>query len=273
MRKKTCEIGGIKIPCRAMKKSVVLGIDIGGSGVKGALVDTQKGEFISERIRIPTPSAHNMYSILSVIEKLVSEFKWSGRIGCGFPGVIRSQKIETAANIGGRAFIGKNLGKEIKKACGCDAWVINDADAAGIAEVKFGAGKGCKKVVLMLTVGTGIGSAIFSDGVLLPNVEFGHLRMRDKVQKKNIIAEKICSDAVRKSHDLQWKQWAQRFNKYLEYVHSLVWPDLIILGGGIASKSEKFMKYIKSDSEIVVAELQNRAGIIGAAYEARRMIK
>ena len=151
--------------------------------------------------------------------------------------------------------------------------MLNDADAAGLAETSYGAGRVSNGVVVMLTVGTGIGVSMFTDGVLVPNLEFGHLRMRDKVQKKNIIAEKICSDAVRKSHDLQWKQWAQRFNKYLEYVHSLVWPDLIILGGGIASKSEKFMKYIKSDSEIVVAELQNRAGIIGAAYEARRMIK
>lgn len=256
-----------------MKKSIVLGIDIGGSGVKGALVDTSKGEFVSERIRIPTPTPHTLKTLMEAIDEIVKQFKWNGVIGCGFPGVVRAQIIETAANLGGKNFVGVNLAEEIGRASGCDTWIVNDADAAGIAEQKFGAGKGKQGVIMMFTVGTGIGVSMFTSGVLVPNLEFGHLKMRDKASKKNLSAEKICSDAVRKSHDLQWKQWAQRFNKYLEYVHSLCWPDLMILGGGVASKSDKFIKYIKVDCDLVIAKLENRAGIIGAACEAKRMVK
>ncbi len=256
-----------------MNKHTVLGIDIGGSGVKGALVDTRKGELVSERIRIPTPTPHTLKNLLNAIGEITSRFAWKGIVGCGFPGVIRAQIIETAANLGGKNFIGVNLAEEIGRACGCDTWIINDADAAGIAEMNFGAGVSQKGVVLMLTVGTGIGTAMFTNGTLVPNLELGHLKMRDKATKKNISAEKICSDAVRKSRDLQWKQWAQRFNKYLQYVHALFWPDLIILGGGISSKSEKFLQYIEVDTDLVMAKLQNGAGIIGAATEARRMIK
>lgn len=256
-----------------MKKSIVLGIDIGGSGVKGALVDTSKGEFVSERIRIPTPSSHTPKAILGAIEEIVSGFKWRGIIGCGFPGVVRAQIIETAANIGGKNFTGINLAEEIGRVCGCDAWVMNDADAAGIAEQRFGAGKGRSGVVMMFTVGTGIGVSMFSDGTLVPNLEFGHLKMRDKSLKKNVSAEKICSDAARKQHDLQWKHWAQRFNKYLQYVQALCWPDLMIIGGGVASKSEKFIKHLDVQCDLAIASLENRAGIIGAACQAKQMIK
>ncbi len=253
-----------------MKKNLALGIDIGGSGVKGAIVDVKKGDFLGERIRIPTPSPHTPKNMLEAIEKIVKSFNWTGPIGCGFPGVIRAQIIETAANVGGKNFVGINLAEEIGKMCGCETWVLNDADAAGIAEMRYGVGKGNRGVVMVFTIGTGIGSAMFSDGVLVPNMELGHLKMRDKSLGKNIDAEKICSDAIRKSRDLNWKQWANRFNKYLRYVHSLCWPNLIVIGGGAAAKSDKFLKYLDVDCDIAIAKLQNRAGIIGAAAEAIR---
>ena len=256
-----------------MQKDCILGIDIGGSGVKGAIVDIRRGEFATDRLRIPTPTPHTPKNILGAINDIVEHFKWSGVMGCGFPGVIRSQIIETAANIGGKNFIGVNLAEQIGQTCGCEAWVVNDADAAGIAEMRFGAGKGNKGVVMVITVGTGIGVSMFTNGVLVPNLEFGHLRMRDKSSRKNYAAEKLCSDAVRKSHDMQWRHWAERFNKYLQYVHDLCWPDLVVLGGGVASKSDKFMKYINVDCDVVVAKLENRAGIIGSAYNAWRMLK
>ncbi len=241
--------------------------------MKGAVVDVAKGEFAGDRIRIPTPTPHTPANIVAAISEIVAGFKWRGPIGCGFPGVVRSQIIETAANLGGKNFIGVNLAEEIGRACGCEAWVINDADAAGSAEMNFGVGRGRSRgVFMMLTVGTGIGVSMFSNRTLVPNLEFGHLRMRDKALKKYVAAEKICSDAARKSHDLSWQQWAGRFNKYLQYVHSLCRPDLIAIGGGVASKSDKFMKYIKADCDIAVAMLENRAGIIGAACEARKNI-
>ncbi|MBQ2721409.1 MAG: ROK family protein [Opitutales bacterium] len=256
-----------------MKKGKVLGIDIGGSGVKGGIVDLAKGELVSERIRVPTPKSRDPNMLIDAIAQIVDAFEWKGKIGCGFPGVVRSQIIETAANLTGKKIIGTNLAEEIGRRTNCDAWIINDADAAGIAEMQYGAGKDIKGLVLMLTVGTGIGTALFQDGVLVPNLEFGHLKMRDKLTSKNVDAEKIYSDAIRKANDLTWRAWTERFNKYLRYVQALCWPDLIILGGGIASKKEKFFKYIDVDCDVITAKLENRAGIIGAAYMASEKLK
>ena len=184
-----------------------------------------------------------------------------------------AQVVETAANLGGKKFIGTNLAELIGETCGCEAWIINDADAAGMAEVKYGAGKDCQGVALMLTVGTGIGTAMFSGGHLVPNLELGHLKMRNKATGKNTDAERLYSDAVRKKCNYNWRIWAERFNRYLQYVHALCWPDLIIIGGGAAAKSDKFMKYIDVNCDIIPAELQNRAGIIGAAYMASKMLR
>ena len=251
------------------KKDLILGIDIGGSGVKGALVDLRKGDFASERVRIPTPSPKTPESLLGAVSEIIKTFKWHGVVGCTFPGVIRAQVIETAANMG-KDFIGVNLAEEIGKACSCEAWIINDADAAGCAEMRYGAGKGNKEMVLMLTVGSGIGSALFTSGKLVPNTEFGQLKMRDKAQSRTLPAEKICADSARKKCDMTWSAWAGKFNKYLQYVHSLLWPNLIILGGGISAKEEKFMHLLDVDCDIVSARLQNRAGIVGAALEAKK---
>ena len=256
----------------AMRQKLVLGLDIGGSGVKGAIVDIAKGKFVSERIRIPTPATHTPENILSTIDEIVKALNWKGPIGCGFPGVVRSQTIETAANLGGKNFIGVNLADEIYQRCGCKAWVLNDADAAGLAEFSYGAGKNKNGVVMMFTIGTGIGSCLSVNGTLLPNLELGHLKMRDKSIGKNVSAEKICSDAIRKSRDLSWRQWAVRFNKYLDYVYALFRPNLIILGGGAASKSEKFLKYLSVNCDMEIATLQNQAGIIGSALAAYQNI-
>ena len=159
----------------------VLGIDIGGSGVKGAVIDLKKGTLVTERVRIPTPTPHSPQTLLDGIQTIIDGFGWKGVIGCGFPGVIRSQTIETAANIGGKKFIGINLAEEIGIKTGLEAWIVNDADAAGVAELRYGAGRGCRGVVLMLTVGTGIGSSMFIDGTLVPNLEFGHLKCATKI--------------------------------------------------------------------------------------------
>lgn len=252
-----------------MKK--ILGIDIGGSGVKGAIVNVDKGVLASERIRVPTPKPYSLDGLLNAIEEIIKTLKWKGAVGCGFPGVVRSQVIESALNLG-EPFIGVNLAEEIGRRCANQAWVINDADAAGAAEVKFGAGKNHKGVVLMLTIGTGIGAGLFTQGVLVPNMELGSIKMRDKKTGKLVIAEKICSDAVRKKQDLSWNEWAELFNKYLQYIHSLLWPDLIIIGGGVSSKPEKFFNKLDVPCDITLAEMENTAGIIGAAYEASRYL-
>ena len=264
---------GFQHTIATMQKSYVLGIDIGGSGVKGGIVDIKKGELVGERVRIPTPRSHEPKAVVEAIAQTAHTAEWNGIIGCGFPGVIRSQVVETAANLGGKKFIGTNLAELIGETCGCEAWIINDADAAGMAEVKYGAGKDCQGVVLMLTVGTGIGTAMFSGGHLVPNLELGHLKMRNKATGKNTDAERLYSDAVRKKCNYNWRIWAERFNRYLQYVHALCWPDLIIIGGGAAAKSDKFMKYIDVNCDIIPAELQNRAGIIGAAYMASKMLR
>lgn len=255
-----------------MRKREFLGIDIGGSGIKGAVVNVAAGEFVSERIRIPTPTPYSPEGVLDAIGQIVKGLSWKGKIGCGFPGVVRSQIIETAVNLGGKKFVGMNMAEEIGRMCGKECWVLNDADAAGSAELRFGAGKNRDGVVLMLTVGTGIGTSLFTDGKLVPNMELGHLKMHDKRSDKFISAEKICSDAARKLYDMQWKQWTEKFNKYIDYIQQLLWPDLVILGGGLASKKDKFFKHINADCDIAIAELENKAGIIGAAYEASKII-
>ncbi len=255
-------------------ENLTLGLDIGGSGIKGAIVDTHKGDFISERIRIPTPKGITVEALLGAIGEIKNELNWNGAIGCGFPGIVKDQVISTAANLGDSTFAGLNLAEEIGRLYNTRASVINDGDAAGIAEVNFGAGKDVQGVVIVLTIGTGIGSSIFFDGHLLPNTELGHLKdLERKKRPKLVSAEKIYGDAARKRQDLNWNQWATQFNDYLAYVDRIFSPNLIILGGGVASKTEKFAKYIRSNCDISIASLKNKAGIIGAAYECARTLR
>jgi polyphosphate glucokinase len=236
----------------------VLGIDIGGTGIKGAPVDTDTGKLLAPRFRILTPSPSKPTAVAEVVAKIVSHFDWHAPIGCGFPGVIQEGVALTAANID-KSWIKTNVADLFSRATNCPVRVINDADAAGLAEVTIGAGKGRKGTVLVVTLGTGIGSAMFRDGFLLPNSEFGHLMIRGKD------AEQRASDAVRQQKDLSWKEWAKRLDEYLHAMEALVWPDLIILGGGAVKYYDRFAHRLTVRAEVAPALLGNEAGIVGAA--------
>lgn len=241
----------------------ILGVDIGGSGIKGAIVDTETGQFVGERHRIDTPKPATPEAVANVLARLVTHFEWQGAVGCGFPASIQHGVARTAANLSS-AFIGTDIDKLFSETTQCPCYCLNDADAAGIAEMHFGNGANQTGVVLLVTIGTGLGTAFFTDGVLLPNTELGHVYMPNG--KKG---EHFASDAVRKNQDLGWKSWGQRFNKYLCLLEDLFWPDLIILGGGASKKFDKFEQQLTVKAPVMPAALLNQAGIVGAALHAR----
>jgi len=237
----------------------VLGIDIGGTGIKAAPVDTSTGQLTSPRQKLATPQPATPAAVAKIAGQLVRDFDWTGPTGITFPGVVASGIVHTAANMDA-SWIGvdavKLFGSETKQA----ATVLNDADAAGIAEMRFGAGKGVPGTVLLLTLGTGIGSALFIDGILVPNTEFGHIEIRGKD------AEKRASEHAREEHDLSWGDWAGRVDEYLEQMEALLSPSLIIIGGGVSRKSDKFLPFLtRLRAKVVPAALHNDAGIVGAA--------
>lgn len=240
----------------------ILGIDIGGTGIKGAPVEIETGELVSERFRIPTPDPSTPDAIADVVKQIVKNFHWKGPIGCTFPAIVRRGVVESAANVD-QSWIGVDAQKLIHEKTKCPTILINDADAAGIAEMQFGAGRGNDGVVIMLTLGTGIGSAIFNKGVLLPNTEMGHLEIRGKD------AEIRASDRTRQEKDLDWEEWGERVNEYVQRVEYLFSPDLFIIGGGVSKKADKFLPLIHTvHAQIVPAQLLNDAGIVGAAMAA-----
>lgn len=239
----------------------VLGIDIGGSGIKGAIINTESGALITERYRLPTPEKAQPKDVAKVVAELVAHFKYRGVFGCGFPAIIRKGTAFSAANVS-PDWIGTDAAALFTKASGMPAYVLNDADAAGIAEMRFGAGKGQGGVVMVVTLGTGIGSAIFVDGKLLPNSEFGHMSVRGKD------AEHRASDAVRQAKNLSWKKYADRLEEVINQMDLLVSPDLIIVGGGISKQADEFLPLLKVRPKMVPAQLLNQAGIIGAAMYA-----
>ncbi|WP_449064899.1 polyphosphate--glucose phosphotransferase [Planomonospora algeriensis] len=241
-----------------------LGIDIGGSGIKGAPVDLEKGELTEERLRIPTPDPAGPEEVTEVVGRIVRHFDWTGPIGVTFPGVVLNGTTMTAANVDPR-WIGADACGLFSAAAGRPVTVLNDADAAGFAEVEMGAAKGEPGVVLMLTFGTGIGSALFVDGRLVPNTELGHLEIRGKD------AERRASDGARERHDLSWDQWAERVEEYLRHVEMLFSPSLIVIGGGVSKKSEKFLPKVSVRTRVVPAALRNEAGIVGAAMAAAHL--
>ena len=241
----------------------VLGIDVGGSGIKGAPVNIITGELIKERYRIPTPQPATPEAISEVIKELVEHFDWNGKVGIGFPAVVQNGIVLTATNID-KSWIGIHINLLLSEKTGCEVVAANDADVAGIAELIFGGGKDQKGTVLMLTIGTGIGSVLFVNGELLPNTELGHLEFN----KKTI--EEFASDATRKREDLNWKAWGKRINKVLKHFESLFYPDLIIIGGGASKKTDKFTGYIDIKAKLIPAKLLNNAGIIGAAVFGSR---
>lgn len=241
----------------------ILGVDIGGSGIKGAIVDTVTGELVSERHRIETPQPATPEAIAAVLARLVVHFHWAGPVGCGFPAAIQAGVARTASNIS-KSFIGAHVDNLFSEATNCPCYNLNDADAAGMAEMHFGQGAGQAGVVLMITIGTGLGTAIFTDGHLMPNTELGHLYLDNGME-----AERYASDAVRKIEDLGWKSWGNRFNTYLTTMEKLFWPDLIIIGGGASKKFHKFEEQITVEAPVKPAAFLNQAGIVGAALYAK----
>lgn len=242
----------------------ILGIDVGGSGIKGAIVDTQLGDFISERHRIETPQPAKPEVIAQVICEIADFFGWQGKMGVGFPSVIKDGVIKTAANID-KSCIGVNAEALISETIGRKTKVFNDADTAGYAELKFGGVKDFNGLGIFLTVGTGIGSAVIFKGQLIPSTEFGHLTLPN-----GLLAEKYASDAARKRDDLNWNSWGERFNEYLHHLELLFSPQLFIIGGGTSKKFHKFEDSLSIQAEIKPATLLNKAGIIGAALLAEQ---
>jgi polyphosphate glucokinase len=237
----------------------VLGIDVGGTGIKAAPVDTATGQLMAARQKLATPQPATPADVAKVVGQLVQDFKWAGPVGVTFPGVVVGGVIHTAANMD-PSWIGVDAAKLFGSETKLAVTVLNDADAAGVAEMRFGAGKGVQGTVLLLTLGTGIGSALFIDGLLVPNTEFGHIEIRGKD------AEKHASEHAREEHDLSWGEWAGRVDEYLEQMEALLSPGLIIIGGGVSRKSDKFLPYLtRLRAKVVPAALHNDAGIVGAA--------
>lgn len=240
-----------------------LGLDIGGTGIKGAIVDLDSGELLSERIRIPTPQPATVNAVLDTVEQIVAQAEWDGPIGCTFPGIVKNGVVGLAANVDD-AWIGVNLASRLSERLGSPVSVLNDADAAGISEMQLGAGRGADGVVLIMTLGTGIGSALFNDGRLVPNTELGHLQLDGCPD-----AETRAATSAREREGLSFTEWAeQRLQPYFSHVEGLFSPDLFIVGGGVSKKSHKFLPLLSLKTRIIPAELLNNSGIVGAALRS-----
>ena len=236
-----------------------LGIDIGGTGIKAAPVEVTTGKLLADRLKVDTPRPALPDQVAAQVKELTTAFNWSGPVGITFPGVVVDGVTWTAANLD-PAWIGLNTAEFLGKAAGQPVRVVNDADAAGVAEMRFGAGAGEQGTVLMLTFGTGIGSALFIQGILVPNTEFGHIQIRGKD------AEKRASEHARELHDLSWGKWAGRVDEYLQHIEAVLWPSLIIVGGGVSRQSDKWVPRLTGiRARIVPAAMLNDAGIVGAA--------
>jgi polyphosphate glucokinase len=240
----------------------VFGVDIGGSGIKGAPVDLDRGDLVEPRYKVLTPHPSTPGSVADGVLEVVQNFGWSGPVGITFPGVVTGSVIRTAANVD-KSWIDVDAGQMLSDRLNLRVTLLNDADAAGVAEMAFGAGRGRKGTVFLLTFGTGIGSALFMDGRLVPNTELGHLELNGHE------AEKHASTKVKDDQELSWQHWAHRVQKYLAHVEMLFSPELFIIGGGVSRKADKFIPLIEGiRAEIVPAQLQNNAGIVGAAMAA-----
>ncbi|MDL4817404.1 polyphosphate--glucose phosphotransferase [Actinomadura opuntiae] len=240
----------------------MLGIDIGGSGIKGAPVDVSTGGFTAERYRVATPHPSKPDAVVKVLAEVVEHFEWEGPVGVTYPGVVIDGVTLSAANVS-KHWIGLDAASLIADATGREITLLNDADAAGVAEMRLGAGRGRKGTVVVLTLGTGIGSALFTDGVLVPNTEFGHIQINGRD------AEVRASAKAREEHDLSWEKWARRLSEYMAHLEALISPSLIIVGGGVSKKADRFVPLIEGvRAPIVPARLVNNAGIVGAAMAA-----
>jgi polyphosphate glucokinase len=248
-----------------MQEHYILGIDVGASGIKGAVVDVQTGTLVNERLRLETPSPATPAAMAETFAELVRMHQWKGPIGCGFPAIVKHGVAHSAANISPE-WIGTNIVEIFSLACGCPVEVLNDADAAGLAEMRFGLGRSLLGSVLLITIGSGLGSALFMDGRLVPNTEFGHIYLRGE------IAERYASSNARKRESLSWEEWGQRFNEYLLYIERVVNPDFILLSGGASKQFEKFEPYLTAETSVRPAQLLNAAGTIGAAVYAYQQL-
>jgi polyphosphate glucokinase len=245
----------------ASSPHALLGVDIGGTGIKGAPVDVGTGVLLAERVRILTPQPATPGAVADVVAEVVDRFDVDGPVGCAFPAVVRHGVTMTAANVDD-AWIGCDADALLSERLGREVHLVNDADAAGLAEMRFGAGRGHEGVVLVLTLGTGIGSALFVGGRLVPNTELGHVELRGHD------AEDLASERARIEADLSWKAYAEVLDEFLAVMELLVSPDLVVLGGGGSKKADRFLPLLRRSCPVVPAELRNQAGIIGAALVA-----
>jgi polyphosphate glucokinase len=237
------------------------GVDIGGTGIKGAPVDVATGELTAERIRLETPQPSKPDAVAATLAEVVRHFAWTGPIGCTFPAVVKNGVTLTAANVD-PAWIGTDAAALFGAAIGAPVTVHNDAAMAGVAEMRFGAGKDRDGVVMIVTLGTGIGTALFHDGVRVPTTEFGHIEIHGED------AEAMASDRARTEQDMPWKRWAKHVEMYLRHLENLLWPDLFIIGGGVSKRADKWLPMVETRTEVVTAKLLNEAGIVGAALTA-----
>lgn len=244
-----------------MKEHLILGVDVGGTGMKAGIVDVVSGELLGERKRILTPQPPTPANIVKGLKALVEIHKWKGPIGCGFPAIVKDGVAHSATNIDD-SWIGVNIEKLFSDATGCPVKVTNDADAAGYAIMLYGVGQEMKGVNIVLTLGTGIGSGLFIDQTLVPNSEMGHLIF------KGDIAERYCSNAVRKNEKLSWEEWGGRLNEFLIHIDRIFSPNNVILGGGVSKKFNKYAAYLHPKAKVFPTPLRNAAGTIGAAYYA-----
>jgi polyphosphate glucokinase len=240
----------------------VLGIDVGGSGIKGGIVDLDAGVLLTDRHRFATPQPATPKAVAKVVRRLVGHFEWDGQVGVAIPTIVRHGVVLSAANIDS-SWVGEDAVERFSQALDRPVWVLNDADAAGLAELHYGHAKDyADGVVILLTFGTGIGSAIFVEGELLPNSELGHLEFHGGD------AEHYASARVREEAKLTWEAWGARVNEYLRHLEFLFSPDVFIIGGGVSRRSEKFFPYLRTEARIIAADLENRAGVVGAAWYA-----
>jgi polyphosphate glucokinase len=242
----------------------IMGVDIGGTGIKAAIVDVNAGKLLSDRVRLETPQPATPRAVVSTIKKIQKELDWSGPIGCGFPGSIKEGVVHRAPNLD-KSWVGYEIVEKFKSSLKCEHLVVgNDADAAGLAELLFGAAKDKQGTVMLVTLGTGIGTALFYNGQLVPNTELGHLEMKGKD------SEKFASNSAREEHDWSWKKWSGHVDRYLSKLEYYLGVDLFVIGGGVSKKPEKFIPRLeKVDCEVVAADMGNLAGIIGAASLAK----
>ncbi|OBJ71376.1 polyphosphate--glucose phosphotransferase [Mycobacterium sp. 1274756.6] len=238
------------------------GVDVGGSGIKGGIVDLATGQLVGDRVKLPTPQPATPGAVAKTVAAVVNEFGWTGPLGVTYPGVIQDGVVKTAANVD-PAWVGSNVRDVISaELAGQDVTVLNDADAAGVAEARYGAGRDHTGVIVLLTFGTGIGSAVIHNGVLLPNTEFGHIDVGGKE------AEHRAAASVKEKHDWSYRKWTRQVTKVLVAIENAIWPDLFIAGGGISRKADKWLPLLENRTPVVAAALQNTAGIVGAAMAA-----